>query len=606
MVRLAVVEDAGPRADAILGQLRSLMERESCTDVGRDGDRVFAAWPWIDGRTAAEWMVHHGRFPPEVVLEIARAMAVELAAFEKHGLCHGDVSTSSLILSDAGDIMLVMPGLRSILRPEEGYAHADLLPEAFDSLAPERIASGTPPDTASDVYACGCVWWQLLCGRPPLAGGNSLTKLRAAQAGGICDVRRHAPDVPPALAAAIAACVDVEPSRRPESMAGLASMLGSPTQIGKGALADCLSRAGRPTVCWTTTARSIRRSSRTPLWLAGAVCCLAAAVAMLWPVSHKQGLGGSPPSARHEAASGFHRSPSRIDSPPSRIDDNSVVPATFQQPLQPPADLVLAADKPSTESLVPLRAGQRVRAASGQRATLVVSGAGLVVDKEDVRFENIDFVWQPAALTERAGREAPAIVRLLAGRVEFRGCSFRCNARERNTPLPSSSVAAIHWIHPAQIDPSETSLPSGRIRLSDCVFDRVGAALDCRTVGALGVEFTNTLHLGAGPLVRLDHSPRSDEPLSLSLSQVTLRDSGPLLECLAPQSDPGKGDSPRNRGASDGMRVRAAVGRAAGALRRHIARTAARRAALERSGFFGDPANANPRLAGSGWPAHSR
>ena len=341
MVRLAVVENAGPRADAILGQLRSLIENEIAgsqrlpegvedrghapgavgsrllvhtvdnlrineqsasppspslplspspsliTDVGRDGERVFAAWPWIDGRTAAEWMVHHGRFPPEVVLEIARAMLVELVAFEKQGLCHGDVSTSSLILTDAGDVALAMPGLRAILRPEEGYAHADLLPEAFDSLAPERIASGTPPDTASDVYACGCVWWHLLCGRPPLAGGNSLTKLRAAQAGGICDVRRHAPDVPPALAAAIAACVEVEPSRRPESMARLAAMLGSPTQVGKGALADCLSRAGRPTVHWTTTARSIRRSSRTPLWLAGAVCCLAAAVAMLWPVSHE-------------------------------------------------------------------------------------------------------------------------------------------------------------------------------------------------------------------------------------------------------------------------------------------------------------------------------
>jgi len=89
-------------------------------------------------------------------------------------------------------------------------------------------------------------------------------------------------------------------------------------------------------------------------------------------------------------------------------------------------------------------------------------------------------------------------------------------------------------MHPAQVAPSETSLPSGRIRLADCLFDRVGAGLDCRTVGALGIEVTNTLHLGAGPLVRLDHCPRSDEPLSLNLSQVTLRDGGPLLECLTP------------------------------------------------------------------------
>ena len=86
------------------------------------------------------------------------------------------------------------------------------------------------------------------------------------------------------------------------------------------------------------------------------------------------------------------------------MDENAVVPATFQQPLQPPPDLVLAADNPLAEALIELRAGQRVRAAPGHRATLLVPEAGLVVDKENVRFENIDFVWKHASLAERAGR----------------------------------------------------------------------------------------------------------------------------------------------------------------------------------------------------------
>jgi serine/threonine protein kinase len=606
MVRLAVVENAGARVEAILGQLQALVEsgrrwggsstvgsteRESpshathrrvdaaakrcfstavagrcdalvglrspvvspspplplfpspslITHCGHDNERLFAASPWIDGRTAAEWIVHHGRFPAEVVLEIARRMLAELVALERIDICHGDVSASSLILTDAGDVVLALPGLRGILRPEEGYAHADLLPEAFDCLAPERIASGRPPDAASDVYACGCVWWHLLCGRPPLTGGNSLTKLRAAQAGGICDVRRYAPDAPPPLTAAVAACVEVEPSRRPESMARLAAMLGSPTRAGKGALADCLRQAGRPTVHWTTTARSIRRSSRTPLWLAAAVCCLAVAVAVLWPGSHERERGSLAAGGRCEAASGpgetasgSRRSPQRTDGTPSRIDEGRVVAATFQQPLAPPADLVLAADRPLTNALADLRADQRVRAAPSQRATLVARGAGLIVDKENVRFENIDFVWEPESAHERTRREGPAIVRLLAGRAEFRGCSFQCEGLEHERSSPFSSVPAIRWVYPTQADPSETSLPSGRIRLADCVFDRVAAGLDCRTAGALGIELTNSLYLGGGALVRLDHSPRSDEPLSLNLSQVTLR-GGPLLECLTPR-----------------------------------------------------------------------
>ena len=75
------------------------------------------------------------------------------------------------------------------------------------------------------------------------------------------------------------------------------------------------------------------------------------------------------------------------------------------------------------------------------------------------------------------------------------------------------------------------SLPSGRLQLSNCVLRSVGAGVDCRTLGALAVELANTLQLGGGPLVRLDHCPRPDEPVLISLEQVTLRGGGPVLEC---------------------------------------------------------------------------
>ncbi len=126
--RLAIVENAGPRADAILGQLKFAGRATIAgsqriaeggpdpADLGAVGSRL---WPQrhnpksrnspcaavsrpplphsplsptsaatangssrprrgSNGRTAAEWIVHHGRFPPEVVLEIARAMLAEL------------------------------------------------------------------------------------------------------------------------------------------------------------------------------------------------------------------------------------------------------------------------------------------------------------------------------------------------------------------------------------------------------------------------------------------------------------------------------------------------------------------------------------------------
>ncbi len=509
----------------------------------------FTAEPWVDGKTAAEWMVQHGRFPPEVVLEIARSMLARLVELEKSGVCHGDVSASSLILTGAGEVVLPWPGLRGILRPEEGYAHVDLPPEAFDNMAPERIASGMPPTVASDIFGCGCLWWQLLCGRPPLAGGDSLAKLRSAERCEIRDVRENAPDAPPTLVAAISACVEKEPKHRPESMARLAATLGPPTRDGREALIGALNRSGRPAVRWTTTARSIRRSSRTPLWLAAAACTLATAVAIAWPNSGRNNeFSGrrhvGPEANQPDVPSVAKRSTPVING------NGEVVSAAYQQPAQPPMELVLPADRPTEAGALRLRAGQCVRAPLGRRAVVLSPRIGLIVDRENIRFENIDFrraplaqpvppsmplakpvppsapLAEPVPPSDNGDRKAEAaLVRLLAGDAEFHGCRFQAETGL----IP---VSAIRWIHPAATEESETSLPSGRIVLTDCLLEGVEAGIDCRTVGALGIQLTNTLHLGPGPLVQLDHCPRPDESVSLALSQVTLRGGGPLLECF--------------------------------------------------------------------------
>lgn len=516
---------------------------------------------WIDGKTAAEWMVQYGRFPPEVVLEIARAMSARLVELETSGTCHGDIGASSLILTIDGKMNLPWPGLRCELRPEEGYAHVDLPPEAFETMAPERIASGTPPTTASDIFACGCVWWHLLCGRPPLAGGDSLAKLRAAEQCEIRDVREYAPDTPPTLAAAISACVAKDPRHRPESMARLAATLGPSTRDGRERLIAALNRSGRSATRWTTTARSIRRSNNLPIWLTVAACCVALIAAIVWPFR-----GGGPkkqPSdqgiAKNNRSFSDRRTsldkhqtgvPSTAKQFDTKTNDKAIVPTSYEPPAEPPIELVLPADKPTPAATIRLRNGQHIRAPAGRRAVVLVPPSGMIVDRENVSFENIDFRLDtspspPAPLSNGEGRSSAkpatnskgeaALVRLLAGEAEFHGCRFRGVSGQ-------TSVAAVRWIHPVKRETAAASLPSGRIVLSDCLLDSVESGIDCRTIGAVAVQMANVLHLGSGPLVQLDHCPWADESVSLVISQSTLRDAGPLIECFVSdvEREPGK------------------------------------------------------------------
>ncbi len=201
-VRLTIAMVEGPRACEQAKRLESLASKAAAlsapclapvTSAGVDGNRLWAAGADSEGRTADQWMVHNGRFPSEAVLEIARQMLPGLVLLEKAGIAHGNLSAASVLLADDGQVVLCQPGIRGILRPEEGHASADLLPQYYDGLAPERVGQGTPPSIAGDLYACGYVWWHMLTGRTPVPGGDSLAKLRAIETARITDVRRLAP-----------------------------------------------------------------------------------------------------------------------------------------------------------------------------------------------------------------------------------------------------------------------------------------------------------------------------------------------------------------------------------------------------------------------------
>ena len=293
----------------VLAELEQLIARSSRRPVtglvtiqaaGEDGGRIWAASalelpsrrrksPNERGaaarpvRSAAEWMVDGGRFPPSVVLELARRMAATLAEAEAIGLVHGDLRAASLVCPEQGELFLVHPGLRAIVRPAEGYALADLGPEAYETLAPERIATGSTPTVESDVYACGCLWWQLLAGRSPFAGGNSLARLQAAHAACVPDVRHVAPDTPESLALAIESCLARDPTERPASFTALSGLIGTPTRRGTAELTECLrQRRTVRSVLGRSAPRPERRELLPTRHLFVAVLVLAAISGLVW------------------------------------------------------------------------------------------------------------------------------------------------------------------------------------------------------------------------------------------------------------------------------------------------------------------------------------
>jgi serine/threonine-protein kinase len=516
---------------------------------GVNGNRFWIACPHAEAQTLAQWLLNRGRMPPLAVHELARQLVDALAVCHEAGIAHGDLGPRQLLIDRRGQLVLPMPGIRPIVRPGEGFAAAALAPEAYDYLSPQRIAEGTPPDLSADIYACGALWWHLLAGRPPIAGATGLAKMRAALTARIPPIGPIAPDADPGLMAAIDQCLARNPAQRPQSFTALASMLGEERAGGRRALARCALFPGRDRVLRAPGLARARRMGGTIATLAAAVAILTAVAA--WPYwSYRLG-----PSRQTVVSAQREAWISRAaDMPTARAAQQQVprpmpapspvVRATYEAPIATavPDAAVLELPAAARAAELALRPGVTVRPRSG-RAAIEIDGDGWAIAVEGVTFENIDFVCgKGGARTDGSkaigsrtpvagapGSPTPAVAAMLqcqVSRIRFSGCSWQL-------PKTIARLAAVQW-HP----PAETleRLEAAELGLDDCLFREVSAAVQVAPHGTLAIDIKNSLHLGPGPLVRLEAAPEGDERLVLAASHLTLRDCDGLLECPAQAS----------------------------------------------------------------------
>lgn len=149
-------------------------------DFGELDGTCFIALEAVDGRdlgallrSAAE---RNERIPPAVaariVAEVARALQFAHEQVSAAGvplqIIHRDVSPQNILVSFRGDVKLTDFGIAQSSLSSGGPAEGGLRGK-LDYMAPEQ-ATGGVVDHRSDLFALGCVLYQLLAARPPFQG----------------------------------------------------------------------------------------------------------------------------------------------------------------------------------------------------------------------------------------------------------------------------------------------------------------------------------------------------------------------------------------------------------------------------------------------------
>ncbi|NUR97684.1 MAG: serine/threonine protein kinase [Kribbellaceae bacterium] len=139
-------------------------------DFGHHEDSSFLVMELVEGRSVAAELAMNGRLSWERAIAVVEQAAAGLAAAHAQNVVHRDVKPSNLLIAPDGTIKVADFGIAQLLSAESSRltATGQLLGSPH-YLSPER-ARGLPGGPESDVYALGCVLYELVTGRPPFTG----------------------------------------------------------------------------------------------------------------------------------------------------------------------------------------------------------------------------------------------------------------------------------------------------------------------------------------------------------------------------------------------------------------------------------------------------
>jgi hypothetical protein len=258
-------------------------------NVGYHGDRAYLLMERLRGADL-ESRLERGPLPIDRAMLFMRQAAGAIGAAHERGIVHRDLKPANLFVVEDPDVIggervKVLDFGIAKLTADSGGGKTQGVFGSPPYMSPEQCASTGAVDARSDLYSLGCIFYELVCGRPPFGhGGIELiaSHLRDTPP----PPRAIAPWVPPAIEQVIMALLEKQPDRRLPSCAALVAALDQAASASglPGFSSPHLPAGGVP----SASALDMRRATGSPT---GPTTLGSAAVAASTMPARKRSLG---------------------------------------------------------------------------------------------------------------------------------------------------------------------------------------------------------------------------------------------------------------------------------------------------------------------------
>ncbi|HEX6575451.1 MAG TPA: protein kinase [Gemmatimonadaceae bacterium] len=178
--------------------------------------------PFVHGESLRAHLANSERIPLAEAASILRDIARALAYAHERGIIHRDIKPENVLLASGAAVVTDFGIAKAISasRTDSGEPTLTRAGTAVGTpayMSPEQVTADPSVDARADLYAFGCVAYEMIAGHPPFHS-RPVPKLLAAHVSeDPIDVASIRPDCPRALAAFVMQCLEKEPSRRPKS-----------------------------------------------------------------------------------------------------------------------------------------------------------------------------------------------------------------------------------------------------------------------------------------------------------------------------------------------------------------------------------------------------
>ncbi len=138
-------------------------------DIGADGEFHYIVMEYVEGSTLDVAIRREAPMAADRVTGITLSVCEGLGVAHSRGIVHRDIKPANIMIEPNGRVKVMDFGIAKT--KIEGLTQVGAVLGTVRYLAPEQ-AYAAPVDRRADIYALGCVMYEMLTGRPPISGDS--------------------------------------------------------------------------------------------------------------------------------------------------------------------------------------------------------------------------------------------------------------------------------------------------------------------------------------------------------------------------------------------------------------------------------------------------